>query len=56
MNDEIGHGTHTLGLLLKFATCAEIYVARVADQETLGRGSYDTITQVLLILAPMRWK
>jgi subtilisin family serine protease len=52
MQDEIGHGTHTLGLLLKFATCAEIYVARVANQETLSRGSYDAITQVWLILAP----
>jgi subtilisin family serine protease len=52
MQDEIGHGTHTLGLLLKFATCAETYVARVANQETLGRGSYDAITQVRLILAP----
>jgi hypothetical protein len=52
MQDEIGHGTHTLGLLLEFATCAEIYIARVANQETLGRGSYDAITQVRLILAP----
>lgn len=51
IQDEIGHGTHTLGLLLKFATCAEIYVAKVANQETLGRGSYDAITQVWLILA-----
>ncbi|KAK4553673.1 hypothetical protein LTR86_009171 [Recurvomyces mirabilis] len=47
MQDKIGHGTHTLGLLLKFATCAEIYVARVANQETLGRGSYDAITQAI---------
>jgi hypothetical protein len=51
MQDEIGHGTHSLGLLLKFATCAEIYVAKVANQETLGRGSYDVITKVRLILA-----
>jgi hypothetical protein len=47
MQDEIGHGTHTLGLLLKFATCAEIYVARVANQETLGRDSYDAITEAI---------
>jgi subtilisin family serine protease len=51
IQDEIGHGTHTLGLLLKFATCAEIYVARVTNQETLGRGNYDAITQVWLIFA-----
>ena len=51
MQDEIGHGTHTLGLLLDFATCAEIYIARITDRETLGHGSYDAITQVRHILA-----
>lgn len=51
MQDEIGHGTHNLGLLLNFATCAEIYVARVANQESLSHGSYDAITQVRLIFA-----
>ncbi|PYH78220.1 subtilisin-like protein [Aspergillus uvarum CBS 121591] len=35
IRDEIGHGTHALGLLLKVATCAEIYIARIAHQETL---------------------
>lgn len=45
IQDEIGHGTHALGLLLKVATCAEIYVARVANQETLGRNSYDAIAK-----------
>jgi acetylglutamate synthase len=45
IQDEIGHGTHALGLLLKVATCAEIYIARVANQETLGRDSYDAIAK-----------
>ena len=49
MQDEIGHGTHALGLLLKVATCAEIYIARVANMETLGRDSYDTIAKASLI-------
>lgn len=44
--DEIGHGTHALGLLLKVATCAEIYIARVANQATLGRDSYSAISKV----------
>lgn len=44
--DEIGHGTHALGLLLSVAPCAEIYIARVATQETLGQQSYDAITKV----------
>ncbi|RAH76630.1 hypothetical protein BO86DRAFT_325223 [Aspergillus japonicus CBS 114.51] len=35
IRDEIGHGTHALGLLLKVATCAEIYIARIAHRETL---------------------
>ncbi|TGJ87683.1 hypothetical protein E0Z10_g1082 [Xylaria hypoxylon] len=48
IQDEVGHGTHALGLLLKVATCAEIYIARVANQETLGRDSYDTITKARL--------
>jgi hypothetical protein len=46
--DEIGHGTHALGLLLKIATCAEIYIARIANQETLGRDSYSAISKVSL--------
>ncbi|KAH8883152.1 subtilisin-like protein [Thozetella sp. PMI_491] len=29
--DEIGHGTHALGLLLNIATCAEIYIAKAID-------------------------
>ena len=48
IQDEIGHGTHALGLLLKVATCAEIYIARVANQETLGSNSYDAIAKVRL--------
>ncbi|XDG05268.1 hypothetical protein ABKA04_004883 [Annulohypoxylon sp. FPYF3050] len=39
--DEIGHGTHALGLLLKVATCAEIYIARIARRATLDRTSND---------------
>ncbi|KAI2632315.1 hypothetical protein GGR54DRAFT_29393 [Hypoxylon sp. NC1633] len=45
--DEIGHGTHALGLLLKVATCAEIYIARIANQENLGRDSYDAIAKAI---------
>ena len=48
IQDEIGHGTHALGLLLNVATCAEIYIARVANQETLGSNSYDVIAKVRL--------
>ncbi|OBT76497.1 hypothetical protein VF21_03946 [Pseudogymnoascus sp. 05NY08] len=47
IQDEIGHGTHALGLLLKVATCAEIHIARVANQETLGRDSYDAIAKAI---------
>jgi hypothetical protein len=47
--DEIGHGTHALGLLLKVATtCTEIYIARIANQGTLGRDSYSAISKVSL--------
>ncbi|KAJ5364599.1 uncharacterized protein N7496_010312 [Penicillium cataractarum] len=35
IRDEIGHGTHALGLLLKAAPGAEIYVARIARRETI---------------------
>ncbi|KAL7954357.1 hypothetical protein V8C34DRAFT_317377 [Trichoderma compactum] len=47
VRDEIGHGTHALGLLLKVATCAEIYVARIAGRETLDRGTYDDIARAI---------
>ena len=50
IHDEIGHGTHALGLLLRFATCAEIYVAKIASQDTLSRDSYDTIAKASLAL------
>lgn len=49
-HDEIGHGTHALGLLLRFATCAEVYVAKIASQDTLSRDSYDTIANASLVL------
>lgn len=45
IRDEIGHGTHALGLLLKVATCAEIYIARIAHRETLNRNTYDDIAK-----------
>ena len=50
IQDEIGHGTHALGLLLKVATCAEIYIARIANRETLDRDSYDDIAKARLAL------
>ena len=49
IQDEIGHGTHALGLLLNVATCAEIYIARVANQDTLCSNSYDAIAKVRLV-------
>ena len=49
IQDEIGHGTHALGLLLKVATCAEIYIARIANRETLNRNSYDDIAKARLV-------
>lgn len=50
IQDEIGHGTHALGLLLRFATCSEIYIAKIASQDTLSRDSYDTIADASLAL------
>lgn len=46
VRDEIGHGTHALGLLLKVATCAEIYIAKIAHRETLTRDTFNDITKV----------
>lgn len=51
IRDKIGHGTHALGLLLKVAPCAEIYVARIAKRETLGPGSYNDIAKARLSLS-----
>lgn len=48
VRDEIGHGTHALGLLLKVAPFAEIYVARIARQETLDSDAYNDIAKVVL--------
>ena len=50
IRDEIGHGTHALGLLLKVATCAEIYIARIAHRETLDRNTYNDIAKARLAL------
>ncbi|KAF5662747.1 intracellular serine protease [Fusarium heterosporum] len=47
VRDEIGHGTHALGLLLKVAPCAEIYVARIARRETLDPTTYDDIAKAI---------
>jgi hypothetical protein len=54
IRDEIGHGTHALGLLLKVAPCAEIYVARIARRETLDSNTYDDIAKVRLSLFQSR--
>ena len=48
VRDEIGHGTHALGLLLKVAPCADIYVARIARRETLDPNTYDDIAKARL--------
>lgn len=45
--DEIGHGTHALGLLLKVAPYAEIYVARIAREETLDANTYGDIAKAI---------
>lgn len=50
MRDEIGHGTHALGLLLKVAPGAEIYVARIARRETLDPNTYNDIAKARLSL------
>ncbi|GAW11454.1 hypothetical protein ANO14919_008000 [Xylariales sp. No.14919] len=54
IRDEIGHGTHALGLLLKVAPCAEIYVARIARRETLDPNTYDDIAKARLSLCQSR--
>jgi subtilisin family serine protease len=45
IEDKIGHGTHALGLLLKVAPFADIYVAKVAQQDSLDADSYDDIAK-----------
>lgn len=50
MLDEIGHGTHALGILLKVAPSADIYVARIARRETLDPNTYDDIAEARLPL------
>ncbi|OAL32056.1 hypothetical protein AYO22_00926 [Fonsecaea multimorphosa] len=55
IRDEIGHGTHALGLLLKVAPCAEIYVARIARRETLDLNTYDDIAKARLSLDQSRF-
>ncbi|KAI9042815.1 intracellular serine protease [Aspergillus affinis] len=50
IQDEIGHGTHALGLLLKVAPGVEIYVARIARRETLDPNTYDDIAKARLSL------
>ncbi|KAJ4281972.1 hypothetical protein NW764_004656 [Fusarium oxysporum] len=53
--DEIGHGTHALGLLLKVAPCAEIYVAKIARRETLDPNTYGDIAKAI-DYAVREWK
>jgi hypothetical protein len=53
--DEIGHGTHALGLLLKVAPSAEIYVARVARRETLNTNTFNDITKVNSMHSKQSW-
>lgn len=48
--DEIGHGTHALGLLLKVAPYAEIYIAKIAQREILDPNTYDDIAKARLSL------
>ncbi len=48
IRDEIGHGTHALGLLLTVAPCAEIYIGKIAHRATLNRNTYDDIAKVSL--------
>lgn len=54
IRDEIGHGTHALGLLLKVAPGAEIYVARIARRETLDPNTYGDIAKARLSLCHSR--
>lgn len=54
IRDEIGHGTHALGLLLKAAPYAEIYVAKIAQRETLDPNTYDDIAKARLSLYQSR--
>jgi hypothetical protein len=49
IQDVVGHGTHALGLLLTVATCAEIYIAKVSNQENVERDSYNAIAKVGLL-------
>ncbi|KAL5608599.1 hypothetical protein FOVSG1_003280 [Fusarium oxysporum f. sp. vasinfectum] len=53
--DEIGHGTHALGLLLKVAPCAEIFVAKIARRETLDSNTYGDIAKAI-DYAVRQWK
>jgi subtilisin family serine protease len=48
IRDEIGHGTHALGLLLKVAPCADIYIGKIAHRATLNRNTYDDIAKASL--------
>ncbi|KAL4874978.1 hypothetical protein BJY04DRAFT_211654 [Aspergillus karnatakaensis] len=47
IQDEIGHGTHALGLLLTVAPGAEIFIARIARQETLDPNTYNDIAKAI---------
>ncbi|KAF3480194.1 intracellular serine protease [Arthroderma uncinatum] len=57
MQDKIGHGTHTLGLLLRTAICADIFVGKIADDDnsTINREGYKPITEAIRYAAA-EWK
>jgi subtilisin family serine protease len=48
VQDKIGHGTHSLGLLLKVGPHAEICVARIARDNDIYPADYDNITKARL--------
>jgi hypothetical protein len=49
LDDRHGHGTHGVGVLLKTAPNAVVYIARVADED--GKSRYDDIPKVISLLA-----
>ncbi|KAM5474251.1 hypothetical protein MauCBS54593_001824 [Microsporum audouinii] len=55
MHDKVGHGTHTLGLLLRTAIGADIFVAKVSDTRTIGRDGYEPIIKAIRY-ATERWE
>lgn len=50
--DENGHGSHTLALVMKVAPTADVYVARIAKDNSALRNSTDAVAKVLSPLLP----